>query len=98
MCSIRVTVPTKKLSESAKALRDYLTPKVQPPMSQSELARRLGVSPQAVWNWINGTSKPNAVMAEAIARIVTNASVAGWLDDEERKQVEKLAKAANGDR
>lgn len=36
-------------------------------MSQSELARRMDVSPQYVWNMLNGTSEPGLMLVARVA-------------------------------
>lgn len=41
---------------ASEALRELLRPKR--PMSQTELARELDVSPQAVSEWVSGNSQP----------------------------------------
>jgi transcriptional regulator with XRE-family HTH domain len=45
------------LTDGSSRLSEALKPKV---MTQSELAKRLNVSPQAVSDWVAGKSKPRA--------------------------------------
>jgi transcriptional regulator with XRE-family HTH domain len=44
-------------TEGSKALASAVFP---PVMTQSELARQLGVSPQWVGDWVHGRAKPSA--------------------------------------
>jgi len=82
-------VAAKKLTEAAVKLAAYLFLL----FTQSQLADALSVSPQAVWNWINGKSRPSRKAAEAIER-VTGIPAKGWLSDEDVRAVEKAARKA----
>jgi transcriptional regulator with XRE-family HTH domain len=66
-------------TDGARLLRGYFD---HPRMTQSELARRLGVSSQAVWMWVHGRAKPShrhCVAIETLTGVPANA----WLADAE---------------
>lgn len=46
------------LSKAAKRLATLLEPRTELGVTASELARKLGVSPQAVSGWVNGKATP----------------------------------------
>ena len=47
-----------KSSRASERLRTVLAP-IPPDLSQEELAKRLGVTRQAVWAWLTGESRPD---------------------------------------
>jgi transcriptional regulator with XRE-family HTH domain len=55
------------VTQGSAKLADALKPKV---MSQAELARRLGVSPQAVSGWVMGNAKPTADLMAKIEDVL----------------------------
>ena len=75
-------------------LKAYFAP---PTMSQSDLARALGVTPQAVSNWVNGVARPGAAQREAIQRI-TGIDADAWFLKEEQAGIDKAVKRAAGAR
>lgn len=60
------------LTKGAIALRDHVKP-AKPegdvPRTQSELARHLGVTPQAVSNWVHGLGTPSVEVLAELERI-----------------------------
>jgi DNA-binding transcriptional regulator YdaS (Cro superfamily) len=86
----------KRDSEGAVQLKAYFAP---PPrqMTQTQLANALGITPQAVSNWVNGGARPPAAQREAIERI-TGISADAWLFESERKEIEASVKAAGNQR
>lgn len=57
------------ISVAAVKLRKMLEP-VEPPLgSQAELARKLGVTPQAVNGWLNGGPPPRLENAAALEKL-----------------------------
>lgn len=47
------------LSRGAEKLADVLTPRTEAGFSASDLARKLGVTPQSVSGWIRGKATPS---------------------------------------
>ncbi len=56
------------MTKAAQKLRERLQPRREPdvPATQAELARRLGVSQQAVSSWLSGGTTPTAENMAAI--------------------------------
>ena len=52
-------------------------------MSQPELARRLGVTKQAVSNWENNNIMPSVDMVKKLSRVL-NVSIGIFFDEEEK--------------
>ncbi len=63
-------------SEGRRALLSHVTP----PITAAELARRIGVSPAAVGQWLAGATAPSRDNAAAIETI-TGIPASAWVDD-----------------
>lgn len=72
------------MTPGAENLRAYFQPNR---MSQAEIAKRLGVTQQAVSSWVSGRTRPPAHHRKALQQLVGVAED-DWLTDEERQQVE----------
>lgn len=76
-----------RLSRGATRLREALAP---PPerMTQVRLAELCEVTPQAVWNWVNGHGRPGA---ESMALIEKHLGIPmrDWVVDEPTKRSKK---------
>lgn len=66
---------TKPLSDAAARLKIALSP---PRMTQAKLAKRLGVSQQAVWGWLCGRSRPAPEKMAAIEELL-GIPMAAWV-------------------
>lgn len=65
------------VSRAAVKLRKMLTP---PLGSQADLARKLGVSPQAVSGWVRGDSPPSLKSASDLEEL-TGIPASDWLKE-----------------
>lgn len=66
------------LSRGSTQLAEALRPKV---MSQTELAKQLGVSPQAVSGWVVGRAKPTAELMVRIEDLL-GIPMRSWTEEE----------------
>lgn len=77
------------ISKGAVALRQRVNPPKESddgvPRTQSELARRLGVTPQAVSNWVNGHGTPSMEAAAEMERIF-GIPMRDWIDVAEAEE------------
>ncbi len=76
--------PEKPLTEGAEALKAI----VERP-TKTELAERLGVSKQALDQWLQGQSRPTSHRREIIERVL-GIPAAAWLTDDERAELAAL--------
>jgi transcriptional regulator with XRE-family HTH domain len=74
------------LTPSAVALGDHIK---KSGVSQSSLAKTLGVSQPAVSAWLSGGSRPEPHLREAI-EILTGIASGGWDTDEERALIARV--------
>lgn len=63
--------------------------------SQAELARLLGVSQPAVYNWLRGTSRPEPPL-RAVLEELTGIPVGEWETGEERAKRESALRRVRG--
>ena len=63
-------------SEGRRALLSHVTP----PITAAELARRIGVSPAAISQWLAGATAPSRDNAAAIETI-TGIPASAWVED-----------------
>lgn len=70
------------MSEAAERLRSYLTPQI----TSAELARKLGVSQQLVYNWTHGLGRPDIELREKIEEL-TGVPASTWLTENERSEM-----------
>lgn len=64
---------------AARKLAELCSP---PPTSQADLARRLGITPQAVSSWITGRTRPAPAVRRTLEQLL-GIPVAQWLTPEE---------------
>ena len=75
-------------NETKGALR--LRELFKPTLTQKDLADRLGVTQQAIPQWIKGTSKPDPLCRKKLERVLGIPEEA-WLTDDELAAIAKLA-------
>jgi len=78
------------LTPSAVALGDHIK---KSGVSQSSLAKTLGVSQPAVSAWLSGGSRPEPHLREAI-EILTGIPSGGWDTDDERALIARVRNVA----
>lgn len=71
---------TPLVTDGASRLLGVITPDI----TAAELARKLAVSQQAIYNWTHGHSRPVLGYREKIAKL-TGVPIESWLTDEERR-------------
>ncbi len=86
-------VGAKIRSEAGARLRDYFHPPGH--LTQAQVAAALGVTQQAVSNWVIGRSRPAPHFREALERM-TGIPVHSWLTKEETGEAAAAAKRLKG--
>lgn len=80
-------MPAKNPSGRATLVTDgasRLLGVITPDITAAELARKLDVSQQAIYNWTHGHSRPVLGFREKIAKL-TGVPIESWLTDDERR-------------
>lgn len=75
------------LTPAARQLAEMCAP---PAMYQSDVARKLGITPQAVSNWIAGNGRPGPVLRGALECLL-GIPASAWMTEDERAKVEGIA-------
>lgn len=84
-------------TEGRRLLRAWLDADSE--RTQVMIAKRIGISPPAISQWLDGTSRPESHNRQAL-NMLTGIPESAWLTNAEREQlegvVERIAAAATG--